>query len=161
MQDYSKELESLLGNSLEGGDEEDTQIKDIEPLLPIVFEEKTSKNVDTIPNEDLKDDYKFARSNLYALIGRSNAAIELVLKVANMTDGAAKSLDTLTNLINSSNSLTKDLINLHKAMEKKEATKPKDKSKNVQNNFYLREKEEIQEVGNILDQIEDEDEGKG
>lgn len=155
---FDKQLQALIGTVDFDTGECDTPIKDIEPLAPIVFEPThSSNNPVSESNEDLNTDYEFVRSNLYALIGRSNAAIELVLKVANMTEGSAKSLDILATLIKSSNDLSKDLIGLHKSLDKNISPGRKNQTpaRNVQNNVYVQNTEEVKEASRIIDALDD------
>jgi len=157
---FDKQLQALIGNVDFDTGECETPIKDIEPLAPVVFEQTpTGNNPISDSNEDLNRDYEFVRSNLYALIGRSNAAIELVLKVANMTEGSSKSLEILATLIKNSNELSKDLIGLHKTLDKNIQPSGKKNApvRNVQNNVYVQNTEEVKEASRIIDALDDSD----
>lgn len=157
---FQAQLEELIGDDTP---EDHTPISEVPSLEPVVYEEKDSKNVAEIGNEDLKEDYQFARSNLYGLIGKNNAAIDLLLKIANMTE-STRSLDIASDLIKSSSDLTEKLIALQKALEVKgdggkgSSAKPGEPSKQTQNNFYFNSsKEELEGVHKILNNLDDEE----
>jgi hypothetical protein len=153
MNEFDRTIQELLNGT---DDVETTQdIAEIPAMSPVVYEEKSSQ-LENEENPDLDEDYKFARSNLYALIGKANAALEMTLKIAQMTE-SVKCVDSAAQIIQVSSNLTKSLLDLQKQVKDSKSTKPSGEGSGntyiQNNNFYT--KEEEQEVNNVLDQLED------
>jgi len=150
-------FDQTLHNLLEGVDEEGletTDITEVPEMTPIVYVEKNSALAET-ENADLSEDYKFARSNLYGLIGKANAALEMTLKIAQMTE-STKCMDTASQILNVSNQLTKSLLDLQKQIKDSKPKEGAKKSTFIQNNnFYS--SEEQKEVNSVIDQLDDEE----
>lgn len=112
------DLEKELDNMPDEGEEEEEQVQD---MSPVIFEPKES-SVDIFRNKDAEDDYKFARSNLYGLIGRSNAALELTLKIAAMSEHP-RAMEVASTIMKTSADMTKQLLELQKSIEEQEKGK--------------------------------------
>lgn len=136
------------------GTEQD--IQDVPELVPIVYEEKSSAV--SVPSKDLEDDYKFARSNLYGLIGRTNAALDLALKICAASEHP-RALEVVATLISTSSTVSKELIGLHEKIEKsnkpKGEEKPEGKYTQI-NNYYPPKESEEKSVNDILDGLGEE-----
>lgn len=158
----NKQLDRLLqgeitdvvdGGLIDENDEEKDQQETEQELLPVHYEEKQS-SLD-IADSDKKDDYNFVRSNLYGLVGRTNAALELALRVGAMTEHP-RALEVVANLIKTSSDVSKDLIELHRRLELNEQ---EGGVNNTQiNNYYSSDKKvekEITKVNDLLDILED------
>lgn len=155
---FDKQLEKLLTqeasetvDKLDGEHEEETEEQ--QELTPIVYEKKESSL--ELSNEDLKNDYDSARSNLYGLIGDTNSAIKLALKVAAMSEHP-RALEVASTLIKTSTDISKELLALHKAIEQKQTQKDPSQGSYTQiNNYNYADKQEAED---ILDELEDEKE---
>lgn len=115
-------------------DEDIPSAQTTEELVPVVYEQKETNL--TLANHDIQEDYEFARSNLYGLIGRSNAALDLALKIAVMSE-MPRALEVAATLIKTSADISKELISVHKAIESgsNKAKEPPGKYTQV-NNYY-------------------------
>jgi hypothetical protein len=157
MNNFDKTIQDLL-NGVDDSELETQDISEIPEMMPVVYKPKES-SIENEDNPDLDEDYKFARSNLYGLLGKANAAIELTLKIAQMTE-SVKCIDTAAQIIQVSNNLTKSLLELQKQVKDSKKTTEKNKTvKNqtfIQNNYYSAE--ETEEVNSIIDQLDDLDE---
>jgi len=123
-------------------------------LVPVVYEKKTTEL--QLSNSDIQEDYEFARSNLYGLVGRSNAALDLALRISAMSEHP-RALEVVAQLIRISSDVSKDLIDIHNAINKsKNATSKEDnptgKYTQINNNFYNKEPSEI---SSYLDELPD------
>lgn len=147
---FDIQLEKLLSSDNEESSDEDIVVAD---LTPVIFDEKESNITFNENNKDLSDDYKFTRSNMYGLITRSNAAIELALRVAQMSEHP-RAIEALATLIKTSGDISKDLISLQKQIFN---DKDDDNNKNINNtqinNYYEKDSKKI---NNELDKLPDE-----
>ncbi len=133
---FDKQLESILNQAPEDGEDtgEEVTLQTMDSMLPIVFEGKTSEL--TLSDPDQQEDYNFARANLYGLIGRSNAAIELALKIALMSEHP-RALEVASGLMKTSTEMTKELAKLQSTMQGKTGGSGKQLPvTNTQNNYY-------------------------
>lgn len=154
--DISELLDSHKDESEEVGDE----LEQVTELVPIQFEEKESKL--QLPNEDIQEDYQFARSNLYGLVGRSNAALELALKIGAMSEHP-RALEVAATLIKMSSEVTKELISIHREVERTKAQGAEQKQNSTleksgtytQINNYYANQEEAKDVSDFLDDLPD------
>lgn len=154
---FDKKLEKLLNgdvdklvDDLPEGEEE--QVPD--EMAPVLYDSKDTET--QLPSKDLQDDYVAARSNLYGLMGKSNAALELTLRIAMMSEHP-RALEVAANLIKTSSDISKELIALHKAIEEKQGSKKEPPNGSyTQNNYYISDKEKAE---SIIDDLP-EDEGK-
>jgi len=161
---FERQLKQLLESDVEKEvndlpDAEEEEEQQIEELLPVEFEEKESGvSIDT--NPDLDKDYKFARSNYYGLIGRTNSAIDLAMKIAAMSEHP-RAMEVAANLMKTSSDITKDLIALQKSIDDKNQPKQGEKQQGtyVQNNHYYGDKSPT-DIENELDGLSDEENKK-
>lgn len=137
---FERDLVALLN----GGDEQKTNGVDTPDdtlpeeeqyteLTPVVFESKESA-LALADNKDLEEDYKFARSNLHGLIGRTNASIELALKIAAMSEHP-RAIEVVATLIKTSSDVTEKLLNIQKAIKDQSKELPTGSYQQV-NNYY-------------------------
>lgn len=155
---FDKQLKELLSQDISSDidnlDDEEDGGTEYEEFLPITFEEKES-NLTIEDNEDLNNDYKFARSNFYGLIGRTNSAIDLTLKIAALSEHP-RAMEVAANLMKTSADITKDLLALQKTIlssNKKE--NDKEDGKYVQNNHYYNDKQSSADIEKELDSLDD------
>ena len=153
MSTFDKQLEQLLmGSELEEG-QEPPETQQMEELVPVVYEEKQSALA--LDNPDIDEDYKFARSNLYGLIGRSNAALDLALRIAQMSEHP-RAIEVAASLMKTSADMSKDLIGLQQKMNSdKKIDKPSSYTQ-VNNNYYT-EPKTTKDIDSDLDNLPDED----
>lgn len=145
------DIENLPDEVKEGDGQEEHQ--ELEDLKPVVYEKKDSSR--DIEQRDLKDDYDFARSNYYGLIGRSNAAIDMILKIAQMSEHP-RAVEVAANLMKTSADITKELVKLQESVEKIEKqAPPPENNKYVQNNNYYNVPNEKENVMSELEQLKD------
>lgn len=154
---FERQLQQLLASDVEkevDGLEESEEV--IYPeLTPVVYEQKESY-LELTGNKDLEEDYKFARSNYYGLIGRTNSAAELALKIAAMSEHP-RAMEVAANLMKTSAEITKDLLALQKTIQEQNQDKSKSQIPSgtyVQNNHYYGEKS-LKEIEEELDGLED------
>jgi len=159
---FDKKLKELLNNDQDNQAKteelvnslpEDQQEQVPEEMLPVEYDSKETSL--ELGNKDLQSDYEYARSNMYGLIGRSNAALELTLKIALMSEHP-RALEVAANLIKTSSDISKELISLHKAIEEKNNKQPPNGSYTQVNNNYYSKKDEAKDVEDQLDGLPDE-----
>lgn len=153
----SKHFENQLEQILNSESDENTEElqTEVEPMLPVLYDKKESQ-VD-ITNPDIKEDYETARSNMYGLIGKTNAALELTLKIAQMSEHP-RALEVAANLIKTSSDISKDLLQLHKQLEQKQAKGEGGSPSYQQVNNYYHTKEEKDSTEQVIDDLPDNDE---
>jgi len=84
------------------------------------------------PPSTVKNDYDYARDNLYNIIERGNNALEDIMDIAKQSE-SARAFEVVTNLIKTMVDANKDLLEL--AKKKKELDKNEEPDqKNVTNN---------------------------
>lgn len=156
---FDKQLERLLKDDIssvvDGLPDEDATDEDeqaTEELLPVEYEAKETSL--SLHNEDLQSDYEYARSNLYGLIGKSNAALELTLKVAAMSEHP-RALEVASGLIKTSSDISKELIALHKAIETKNTKGQDTPTQYTQNNYYQQQSDK-EHTEQVIDDLPDE-----
>lgn len=159
---FDKQLEKILKGDVdklvddlpEGEEEEE---KEPEEMLPVEYERRETSL--ELSNKDFQEDYEYARSNLYGLIGKSNAALELTLKIALMSEHP-RALEVAANLIKTSSDISKELMGIHKQLNdsNKGGGGSEPSGKYVQNNFYGESKETTERI--IDDLPDDEEESK-
>lgn len=160
---FDKQLEKILKGDVDKlvddlpTGEEGEEEKEPEEMLPVEYDKKESSM--QLANKDYQDDYEYARSNLYGLIGRSNAALELTLKIAMMSEHP-RALEVAANLIKTSSDISKELMGMHKQINEKNsgADKPTSGGQYVQNNHYYGDSKENTE--DLIDGLPDEDDPK-
>jgi hypothetical protein len=89
----------------------------LEPLKDDII-----KIVETPPST-IKNDYDYARDNLYNIIEKGNAALDDIMDIAKQSE-SARAFEVVTNLIKTMADANKDLLDL--------AKKKKDLDKNVE-----------------------------
>lgn len=162
------QLEKILKGEVEQvvnaqpDDVESEENLEIQELVPVVYEPKES--VAEVESKDLSDDYKFARSNLYGLIGRTNAALDLALKISAASEHP-RALEVVATLINTSSSVSKELLSLHDKIEKPKKGNPQNPDGqytqiNNYNNYQAPKEQEEKSVNDILDGLGDENDNK-
>lgn len=156
---FDKKLEKLLNgdtdklvDSLPEGDQDEEQVSD--EMAPVLYDNKDTET--QLPSKDLQDDYVAARSNLYGLMGKSNAALELTLRIAMMSEHP-RALEVAANLIKTSSDISKELIALHKSIEQKHNPDIPPGSY-TQNNYY--NSTDTKEAESIIDNLPDSEDRK-
>ena|SRR5690554_2319341 len=154
---FERQLQQLLASDVEkevdGLDENEEET--YEELSPVVYEQKES-HLELTDNKDLEEDYKFARSNYYGLIGRTNSAADLALKIAAMSEHP-RAMEVAANLMKTSAEITKDLLALQKSIQDQNKEQGKEKTPKgtyVQNNHYYGEKSP-KDIEDELDGLDD------
>lgn len=156
---FDKQLEKILNDDVgkvvdnlqDNNTNEEESIETTEEMKAVLYDDKESST--QLSNHDLQSDYNSARSNLYGLMGKSNAAIELTLKIALMSEHP-RALEVASSLIKTSSDISKELISLHKSIEK-EQKKEDVASSYTQNNYYMNDKKE--DVEGMVDDLPDDD----
>lgn len=151
---FEKHLNQILGqdvDDLDASTEEDE--KEIEPMAPVIYDPKSS-NVE-LHEGDLKEDYNTARSNMYGLLGKTNAALELTLKIAMMSEHP-RALEVASNLIKTSSDISKDILQLHKSLEQKQQKGEDGKYQQINN--YYHSKEDKENTESVINDLPDNDE---
>lgn len=152
----SGDVSSLLDDHKETSDDSNVEeIPVVTELVPVKFDTKETSL--ELSNKDIQEDYEFARSNLYGLVGRSNAALELALKISAMSEHP-RALEVAATLIKMSSEVSKDLISIHREIEKSKGGSNQNNSKSgtyTQVNNYYNSKEEAKDVSDFLDDLPD------
>lgn len=151
---FDKQLEQLLmGDELSEDDQTTADV--VDDMLPVTFEDKpTGLSIDH--NVDLEEDYKFVRSNLYGLIGRSNASLELALKIAQLSEHP-RALEVAANLMKTSADMSKELLLLQKSISgTNKDDKPKTGTYTQVNNYYA-DPQSKESLEGIIDDLPEED----
>lgn len=161
---FDRQLKALLSNEkevekeLDGiPDEESEEEQEVQDMSPIVFDEKQS-SLDVFSNKDAEDDYKFARSNLYGLIGRSNAALELTLKIAAMSEHP-RAMEVASTIMKTSSDMTKQLLELQKSIQDQGKGKGGEKPAGhyeQHNHYYGDDGKDSKDIDGELDGLDDE-----
>jgi hypothetical protein len=102
---------------------------DLEPYVPDV--------VDTVPYDQIDDDYEYARKNIIDVISKGQEALDNIADVAQQSE-SARAYEVTTNLIKTLVDANKDLLEL--AKKKKELKGPgsnNEPGKVVNNNMYV------------------------
>jgi len=157
---FEKQLKALISTEevnkdLDGLEDSEEQIHD---MTPVIFEQKAT-NVQLSDNRDLADDYQFARSNLYGLIGRSNAAIELSLKIAAMSEHP-KAMEVAASIMKTSADMTKQLLDLQRVIKDSTNNTPKGSKQpeghyEQHNHYYGPDKKDSKQIDGELDGLDD------
>ena len=156
---FETQLQNLLAGEIpeevQDGESVEDALDNVN-IVPVEFEQKESGL--TIPeNPDLMEDYIKARSNLYGLIGRTNYAIDMALKLATLSEHP-RALEVAGALMKNSADITRDLLSIHKQLEKKtEKDKSEDKGATYiqQNNYYTSEEKQAKEALDIDKELDD------
>lgn len=153
---FEQKLNAILASEeeakkiVDGLDDEDKTIH-----LPATVEYKQIESVvdNTESNlpKDLIEDYKHARNTLYGLIERGTVALEGSLIIARESEHP-RAFEVASNLMRNISEITKDLINLQKAMTPEVKI---GKQINQQNNFYGNKESDSSNVNNLLDDLDD------
>lgn len=157
---FDKQLEKILKGDVDAlvdklPNEDETEAEQIpDEMAPVLYDEKESNS--SISDKDLQSDYNAARSNLYGLMGKSNAALELTLRIAMMSEHP-RALEVAANLIKTSSDISKELVALHKAIEEKSKNgSDMPGGKYTQNNYYINDKKNAE---TIIDDLPDDEDG--
>jgi len=138
-EDVNKELDNIPDE----GEEEQPQ-----DMSPVTFDPKES-GVDEFRNKDIESDYKFARSN---------AALELTLKIAAMSEHP-RAMEVASTIMKTSADMTKQLLELQKSVEEQKGKSGEHpKGHYEQHNHYYGEGDKsATDIDGELDGLEDED----
>ena len=153
---FEEKLHQILNQSPDNLDESNEEHEtEPGPMLPVVYDKKESSV--ELTNPDIKADYDAARSNMYGLMGKTNAAVELALKIAQMSEHP-RALEVAANLIKTSSDISKDLVQLHKQLEQKQGKGGEAPTTYQQVNNYYTPKEEKDNAELVIDDLPDTDE---
>ena len=114
-------------------------IQDFLPVEKIVVE--VLLKVDML--ENLENDYKYARENLYNVIERGTDALNGIVDLAQQSQHP-RSFEVVADLIRTLSSANKDLLDVQKKM--KDLQPEADKPKNVTNNLFVGSTKEITDL---------------
>lgn len=126
--------------------EDDTIAKalDLEPLTPseIIPSDKSVVHHDE-KRENLENDYKYARENLYNVIERGTDALNGIVDLANQSQHP-RSFEVVADLVRTLSSANKDLLDIQKKMKDLE---PEDKGPSkVTNNLFVGSTKDITDL---------------
>ena len=139
-------LNEILGIAESGGSSIDEQLDGLkdegvrESFELIEYKEVASKITEApVVNEDALDDYKYSRKILYGMIERGTSALEGALMVAKESEHP-RAYETVTNMMDSISSMTKDLLELQKVLAPKNGKVIKADTINVQKRMFPRQR---------------------
>ena len=101
-------------------------------LQPIEYPEKQ----EIIEPNRHKDDYEYARQNLYDVIEKGNHALEDIMDIAKQSE-SARAFEVVTNLIKTMVDANKDLLQLAKTKKELDKTEEPQEGKTVNNNLFV------------------------
>ena len=93
--------------------------------------------------EDVDNDYKYARENLYNVIERGTDALNGIVDLAQQSQHP-RSFEVVADLIRTLSSANKDLLDVQKKM--KDLQPENDKPKNVTNNLFVGSTKDITDL---------------
>lgn len=107
-----------------------SQALDVKPMEGEIVPSKQEKTVD----ENLENDFKYARENLYNIIERGTDALNGIVDLAQQSQHP-RSFEVVADLVRTLSTANKDLLDLQKKMKDME---PEDKGpKEVTNNLFV------------------------
>jgi hypothetical protein len=118
---FEQKLEKLLSAdttdveaAIDSLDEENEGVRNLPDT--VVYDNVPSRVEDVEgAKQDLVDDYKFARKTLYGLIDRGTVALERALVIAKESEHP-RAIEVSSSLMKNISDITKDLLELHKAL---------------------------------------------
>ena len=95
-----------------------------------------------LPAKTEKNDYEYARQNMYDIIEKGQSALEDIVDIARQSE-SPRAFEVVTNLIKTLADANKDLMDL--AKKNKEVTKPdaSNETKTVNNNLFVGSSSEL------------------
>ena len=95
-----------------------------------------------LPAKTEKNDYEYARQNMYDIIEKGQSALEDIVDIARQSE-SPRAFEVVTNLIKTLADANKDLMDL--AKKNKELTKPdaSNENKTVNNNLFVGSSSEL------------------
>lgn len=161
MSKFDKRLDQILGVTEVGGsiDEQLDSLQDeeVKESFEIVEYKPVNSAVAVVDglNQDAIDDYKHSRNTIYGLIERGTAALEGALMVAKESEHP-RAYEVASSIMRNISDMTKDLVNLQKALNPGGPKTIKAETVNIQqNNHYANDsKEDIKDVLDSLDSEE-------
>jgi gas vesicle protein len=95
-----------------------------------------------LPAKTEKNDYEYARQNMYDIIEKGQSALEDIVDIARQSE-SPRAFEVVTNLIKTLADANKDLMDL--AKKNKELTKPdaSNETKTVNNNLFVGSSSEL------------------
>lgn len=113
-------------------------------LQPIKFEEKPIIEAPQT-NDDLKTDYNYVRTNLYAITERSVEALNNLVQIADQSQHP-RAYEVVALLVNTIANAQKDLMTIHKEKAKIEGTIAKNQPEIVNNNLFVGNTAQLDEI---------------
>lgn len=113
-------------------------------LKPVKFEEKP---VITAPQtgDDLKTDYNYIRTNIYAITERSVEALNNLVQIADQSQHP-RAYEVVALLVNTIANAQKDLMTIHQQKAKIEGTILKNQPEVVNNNLFVGNTAQLDEI---------------
>jgi len=102
----------------------------LEPLKDDII-----KIVETPPST-IKNDYDYARDNLYNIIEKGNAALDDIMDIAKQSE-SARAFEVVTNLIKTMADANKDLLDLAKKKKELDKTAEQEQPNITNNNLFV------------------------
>ena len=126
-------------------DDKIAQALDLDPIADFLPAEK--KSVEVVHKdekmENVENDYKYARENLYNVIERGTDALNGIVDLAQQSQHP-RSFEVVADLIRTLSSANKDLLAIQKQV--KELQPEADKPKNVTNNLFVGSTKDITDL---------------
>lgn len=113
-------------------------------LTPVQFEEKPVITAPTTEN-DLKTDYQYIRTNLYAITERSVDALNNLVQIADQSQHP-RAYEVVALLVNTIANAQKDLMTIHQQKAKIEGTILKNQPEVVNNNLFVGNTAQLDEI---------------
>jgi Terminase DNA packaging enzyme len=102
----------------------------IEPLQDEVIAQVVN------PPSTVKNDYEYARDNLYNIIEKGNNALDDIMDIAKQSE-SARAFEVATNLIKTMVDANKDLLELAKKKKELEKVEEPDQTNVTNNNLFV------------------------
>ena len=89
-----------------------------------------------VPPSTIKNDYDYARDNLYNIIEKGNTALEDIMDIAKQSE-SARAFEVVTNLIKTMVDANKDLLELAKKKKELDKTEQPEQTNVTNNNLFV------------------------
>ena len=89
-----------------------------------------------VPPSTVKNDYDYARDNLYNIIEKGNNALEDIMDIAKQSE-SARAFEVVTNLIKTMVDANKDLLELAKKKKELDKTEEPEQTNVTNNNLFV------------------------
>lgn len=139
----TEQIDSIKETIVARGEFQNKDLKK-QDLPPIATETKAPVVAPTT-SEELSTDYQYIRTNLYTITERSVEALNNLVQIADQSQHP-RAYEVVALMVNAIASAQKDLMNIHKEKAKIEHTKSKTSPEVVNNNLFVGNTAQLDEI---------------